>query len=206
MATLYIPDDLPERSFIEREIAKAVNRHQKRSAPHTYQRRQKSPATSSQKTQTRRDAYEGSKDTVEEAKHWVMGVLHVANGPMCPQEIEALARSMGYSKNKQVAISVACTLLEQQGHVVSTDERGEGFGGRLSVRITLAAEHQLNGPDPKKYMVEVKPAPYPSKLKWSLKKANIAFEDITAEVLALADQMRRRLAAALQAIEDRHRD
>lgn len=159
---------------------------------------------SPQKAETRRDAWRGSLDSRNEAKQWVMKVLHMLNGPGNPQEILSFARSQGYVCETTVPITTACTELEAQGHIVSTNETGEGHGGRNSVRMTLAAEHQKDSPpNPAIFLKTVNPPPFPAKAKWAVRKQGVDPEAFTVAERAHAALLNSRLAAAMQAIEDR---
>lgn len=159
---------------------------------------------SPQKYETQRDAYLNSEESRNEAKRWVMNGLHMLCAPGNPNEILSFARGQGYVCETTVNITTACTELEKQGHVVSTNEVWEGHGRRNSVCVTLAAEHQKDSPpDPAIFLKTIKPTPFPAKAKWAVRKKGVDPEAFTATERAHSELLKSRLAAALQAIEDR---
>lgn len=80
---------------------------------------QKRRAASSPKDHTRRNAHRHGRAISSECKHLVMSVLHTVNRPLAPMEIFGIARATTGTRRQPGSIAVACTQLEQQGHVLS---------------------------------------------------------------------------------------
>ncbi len=145
-------------------------------------RRPRKPPASPPKAQARRIAYHHGLTIQTECKSVVMTVLSLVKLPMTPMEIYWLAVGLGLTTRHHGSIAVACTQLEQQGHIIAVPNNfGEGPGGLPAARLIMTEQHATAEPDPAIYLKVVTPPPYPENRRRmsviSLRDRNASDED-----------------------------